>query len=134
MASLAHWRGGGWLCRRLCRSRRGGRLGGGEHVAEARDEEAEAQEREPQGRVRLVGIELVAGRRGVIAHRAASQFAAQTKVEESTVEYWPSAGQTAIADSILRLQSANLMFDDLKIERGSLEEVFLHCTGRSLRD
>lgn len=69
-----------------------------------------------------------------MASYAAGQFPTQTTVENSIVEYWPSSGQTAIADSILVLQKANLMFDDLKIERGSLEEVFLHCTGRSLRD
>ena len=53
---------------------------------------------------------------------------------EKSVEILPSNNAQAIADSVNRLQSANITFDDLRVERGTLEEVFLQSTGKSLRD
>ena len=54
--------------------------------------------------------------------------------EESTVEVLPEHNARAIVDSVNELQKADLTFADLKVERGTLEEVFLQSTGRSLRD
>lgn len=54
--------------------------------------------------------------------------------KESTVEILPEQGAKAIVDSVSELQKAGLVFEDMHVERGSLEEVFLHSTGKSLRD
>ncbi len=54
--------------------------------------------------------------------------------KDSAVEVLPSKNAQAIVDSISYLQGANVMFEDMRVERGSLEEVFLASTGRSLRD
>ena len=51
-----------------------------------------------------------------------------------TIEILPNNNAQAIADSVNRLQIANITFDDLRVERGTLEEVFLQSTGKSLRD
>ena len=53
---------------------------------------------------------------------------------ESTVEILPENNAKAIVDSVNELQSAGLLFDDMRVERGTLEEVFLKSTGKSLRD
>ncbi|MBI1334561.1 MAG: ATP-binding cassette domain-containing protein [Armatimonadetes bacterium] len=53
---------------------------------------------------------------------------------ESMVEILPDKGAQAIVDSVNLLQRIDLSFQDLKVERGTLEEVFLQSTGRSLRD
>jgi ABC-2 type transport system ATP-binding protein len=54
--------------------------------------------------------------------------------KESTVEILPEKNAQAIVDSVNQLQKANLTFDDMRVERGTLEEVFLQSTGKSLRD
>lgn len=53
---------------------------------------------------------------------------------EATVDVLPEHSARAIVDSVNELQKADLSFADLKVERGTLEEVFLQSTGRSLRD
>jgi ABC-2 type transport system ATP-binding protein len=53
---------------------------------------------------------------------------------DNSVEILPMNNAQAIADLVNKLQVNNLTFEDLKVERGSLEEVFLQSTGRSLRD
>ena len=53
---------------------------------------------------------------------------------DNAVEILPLNNAQAIADSVNQLQANNITFEDLKVERGSLEEVFLQSTGRSLRD
>ena len=53
---------------------------------------------------------------------------------DNSVEILPRNNAQTIADSVNQLQSANITFDDLRVERGTLEEVFLQSTGKSLRD
>lgn len=54
--------------------------------------------------------------------------------KDNNVEILPESNAQAIVDSVNVLQRAGLTFDDLLVERGTLEEVFLQSTGRSLRD
>ena len=53
---------------------------------------------------------------------------------DNTIEVLPQNNAQAIAESVNRLQSSSIAFDDLRVERGTLEEVFLIKTGKSLRD
>ncbi len=53
---------------------------------------------------------------------------------EGMVEILPEKNAKAIVDSVNELQNAGLVFDDMRVERGTLEEVFLKSTGKSLRD
>jgi ABC-2 type transport system ATP-binding protein len=53
---------------------------------------------------------------------------------DATVEVLPESNAQAIVDSVNLLQEAGMTFDDLNVERGTLEEVFLQSTGKSLRD
>ena len=53
---------------------------------------------------------------------------------EKSIEVLPQNNAQAIAESVNRLQHLNIVFDDLRVERGTLEEVFLQSTGKSLRD
>lgn len=53
---------------------------------------------------------------------------------ETLIEILPNQSAKVIVDSVNELQRANITFDDLRVERGTLEEVFLQSTGRSLRD
>ncbi len=53
---------------------------------------------------------------------------------ERMVEILPEKNAKAIVDSVNELQKASLVFDDMRVERGTLEEVFLKSTGKSLRD
>ncbi len=53
---------------------------------------------------------------------------------DNTIEMLPTNYARAIAESVNRLQQNNIAFEDLRVERGSLEQVFLQSTGKSLRD